>query len=162
MEKGGSCIDIPVVVSAQDECYEKIRCESDHCYDQHRERNDRRRMEKAHDGLAEYFDRDGQERGPVHEGGQDFHATESVAVLAARRARGKPHGPIAQSQRENIEEDMRRVGKQGEAAGENTADNFGNESKRCDEDRKDELVAFDSSSGKSAPWTCACSIFSFL
>jgi hypothetical protein len=121
MVESGPGVEILMVVASEHKGDQEIRRESHDRDDQHGHGDHGFGLREARYGFAENFDRDREEGRAVDEGGEDFNSGESIAVTPAWSPRSQPDRSIAQGEREDVEEEMGRVGEERKTACEQSA-----------------------------------------
>ena len=91
---------------------------------EHADGGDFRRMQQAADGFDDNPEDDGGERQAVQGGGDDFTATVAEGVFERGRALAPVKGGEREGEGNGVGKHMPGVGKEGEAVGEQAADDF--------------------------------------
>ena len=103
---------------------EDVHRKTRHGDGKHAERGDFRRVQQAADGFDDNPEDDGGERQAVQRGGDDFAATVAEGVFERGRAVAPVKGGEGEAEGDGVREHMSGVGKQGEAVGQQAADDF--------------------------------------
>ncbi len=141
VEEGRPSVEIIVVMFLEDKGDDEIGREADDGDDQHGTGDDVGGVGESRNGLPENFDGNDEKRRSVGQGGEHLHPPEPEAVPWARRPGREPDSPRAKGEREDVEKNVGRVGKKGEASGEKAADHFRDKGEARDQYGKKKFVS---------------------
>ena len=116
----------------QDPQADQVDREAADRHQQHRQAGDRVRLGEARPGLVEDDQPDPEQEHGVGDGGQDLGAVEPERLAQGGRTGGDPQRPERHPQPDDVRQHVAGIGEQGQRAGEQAADDLGDEVRRCE------------------------------